>query len=86
MDNVAEQVVAAAKNLGGVATKKLPDAHRVGVLVDVPAAREQEFRHAIAALGGPRSDTGAASPDPAAAASETKSFDISVTESSPPQG
>lgn len=50
---VADQVVAAVKRLGGGATKELPDSDRIGVLVDVPAARESEFRAAMVALGGP---------------------------------
>lgn len=49
LDAVAEQVIAAALRLGGSATKELPSEHRVGVLVDLAASREAEFRAAIGA-------------------------------------
>jgi hypothetical protein len=50
LDAVADNVVALAKRLGGSATKGLPDAHRIGVLVDIPSNRESEFRAAIASI------------------------------------
>ncbi len=52
MNGTAEEVAIAARKVGGSATKELPDAHRVGVLVDVPATRETEFRAALARLSG----------------------------------
>jgi anti-sigma factor RsiW len=79
LNEVADNVAAAAIRLGGSATKELPENHRVGMLVDVPADRESEFRSALAAISGavsaPPAPVTAASP-----ASEKKSFIIYVTE------
>ena len=52
LNAVADQIVAIANGLGGSATKELPDPHRLGVLVDVPASKETEFRRALATLTG----------------------------------
>ena len=52
LDAVADKVVAIVSQLEGSATKGVPDAGRVSVLVDLPAARESEFRVAIASVGG----------------------------------
>lgn len=52
LNSVADQVVAIAQRLGGSATKELPDPHHLGVLVDLPAGREPEFRAALAAMTG----------------------------------
>ena len=49
---IADQVVAVAKRLGGSATKELPDKGRIGVLVDLAANREAEFRSALATMTG----------------------------------
>jgi hypothetical protein len=86
LDAVADQVIAIASRLGGSATKGLPDQGRLSVLVDVPANREQDFRTAIALIGGGP----AASPPPATvtsptqaetpAPSEKKSFVVQITE------
>jgi len=60
---VADQIVALARQLGGSATKGLPDDHGIEVLVDLPANRESEFRAAIASItgAGPESPTPATS-------------------------
>jgi Putative zinc-finger len=55
LDAVADKVVAVVSTLGGSATKGVPDAGHVTILVDVPATREAEFRAAIAAIQGDRS-------------------------------
>jgi hypothetical protein len=52
LDAVADEVVAMVSRFGGSATKGVPDAGRVSILIDVPASREQEFRNAIASIGG----------------------------------
>ena len=49
---VADQVVAVAQRLGGSATKELPDKGRIGVLVDLAASRENEFRSALSVISG----------------------------------
>lgn len=83
LDAVAARVIATAQRLGGSATKELPDNHRVGVLVDLPANRETEFRAAIATMTG-----GApGSPSPAASAAESsakKSFAVQIVEPATP--
>lgn len=83
MNNVADRVVSTAQSMGGSATKELPDEHRIGVLADVPANREGDFRSALAALGG----TAEATPSPgenSPTGSEKKSFIIHVLESPAP--
>jgi hypothetical protein len=74
---MADQVVAIAKRLGGSATKELPDKGRIGVLVDLAANREAEFRAAIATMSG-----GApASPQPNESPGATKkSFVVQIIE------
>jgi len=54
LDAVADKVVAIVSKLGGSATKGVPDAGRLSVLVDLPANREPEFRGSIAAIGNDR--------------------------------
>ncbi len=82
LDRVADQVVATAQRLGGSATKELPDPNRVGVLVDLAANRESEFRAAIATM------TGGVPISPAPAATSTssdkKSFVVQIVEPTPP--
>ena len=80
MNSVADRVVATVQKLGGSATKELPDSDRIGVLVDVPAARESEFRLAMAALRG----TNSAAPlpnDSATTGTDRKSFVVHIVES-----
>ena len=57
LDAVADKVVAIVSELGGSATKGVPDAGRLSILVDLPANQEQEFRTAIASIrdGTPKS-------------------------------
>src|SRR5262249_38089932 len=52
LDAVADRVVAIVSGVGGSATKGVPDAGRLSILVDLPADRESEFRNAIAAIAG----------------------------------
>src|SRR5215471_5082370 len=54
LDAVADKVVAIVSRLGGSATKGVPDAGRLSVLVDLPANRESEFRGSITAIGNDR--------------------------------
>jgi hypothetical protein len=85
LDAVADEVVALARQLGGSATKGLPDNHRIGVLVDLPSNRELEFRASIASIGGakPESSTFAgATPDKTLPSTgEKKSFVVQIVES-----
>jgi hypothetical protein len=83
---VADEVVTIISELGGSATKGVPDAGRLSILVDVPANRESDFRNAIAAIqraGSPESSTPArplepGSPTPATA--KKRSFVVQVVE------
>ena len=52
LDSVADRVVAIVSKLGGSATKGVPDAGRISILVDIPANRESEFRAAVASIQG----------------------------------
>src|ERR1051325_11014656 len=73
LDFVADEVVAAAERAGGSATKGFPDNHRIGLLVDVPANREMEFRTALSKMVG--ATVAAPSPnETASSSSEKKSF------------
>lgn len=81
MNAMADHVVAIAERLGGSATKELPDEHKLGVLVDLAAGREAEFRAAIATLTGAAP---APSASPATADATKKSFVIHIVEASRP--
>ena len=52
LDAIADTVVAIVSDLGGSATKGVPDAGRLSTLVDLPASRESEFRSAVASIDG----------------------------------
>src|SRR5213078_421065 len=83
LDVVANEVVAIVSEFGGSATKGVPDAGRVSILVDLTANRESEFRAAVAAIGGntPRSTPPATATAPAIA--EKKSFVVQIVEPTP---
>jgi anti-sigma factor RsiW len=74
LDAVANEVIAIASRLGGSATKGIPDAGRLSMLVDLPGNQELEFRAAIASIGGN-------SPQPAIPTSEEKkSFLVQIVQ------
>lgn len=74
---IADQIVAIAQRLGGNATKELPDQGRIGVLVDLAAKREGEFRRALATIAGGAPP----SPPPNEPASDAKkSFVVQIVE------
>src|SRR6476620_8375776 len=50
LDSVADRVVGMVSGLGGSATKGVPDAGRISILIDIPANRESEFRAAVASI------------------------------------
>lgn len=79
LDAAANRVVAAAERSGGSATKQLPDTHRIGVLVDLPANGETEFRRSIDAISGVRRDY-PETDESAAPSSEKKSFIVQILE------
>jgi anti-sigma factor RsiW len=83
LDAVADKVVAIVSQLEGSATKGVPDAGRVSVLVDLPAARESEFRAVIASIAGssPRSSDSKITADkPTPVTSDKKSFVVQIAE------
>jgi len=81
---IADKVVAIVSELGGSATKGVPDAGRLSILVDVPANRESEFRSAVASIGGRSPGSSAfaeATADrPIPATGEKKSFVVQIVE------
>jgi len=80
LDAVTDKVVAIVSELGGSATKGVPEGGRLSILVDLPANRESEFRSSIAAIGGNRP---ASTPPATAAPLETtvkKSFVVQIAE------
>jgi hypothetical protein len=86
LDAVANEVAAVSQQLGGSATKGIPEQHRLGLLVDVPANREMEFRAAISAITGGAPSSASPSPNETAApGAEKKSFAVQIIESPLPQ-
>jgi len=79
LDAVADEVVAIASRFGGSAAKGVPDAGRLSILIDIPANREQEFRVAIASIGGNPGSTPPATAT-APAPTEKKSFVVQIVE------
>jgi len=85
-DSIADRVVAIVSELGGSATKGVPDAGRLSILVDLPANRESEFRSAVASIqggGSPESSALTRSPEPGSptpAIGEKKSFVVQIVE------
>jgi hypothetical protein len=84
LDAIADKVVAIISELGGSATKGVPDAGRISLLVDLPANRESEFRSAVASIGGrsPRSSASAEAmaDKPTPATDEKKRFVVQIVE------
>jgi len=81
LDAVANEVVTIAGQLGGSATKGLPDKNRLSILVDLPSNHETGFRAAIASIAGGTQLTPAPSPDESAtSSSEKKSFVVQIVE------
>jgi hypothetical protein len=82
LDAVANEIAAVTRQLGGSATKGIPERHRLGLLVDVPANREAEFRAAISAITGGAPSSASPSPNETAApGAEKKSFAVQIIES-----
>jgi len=85
LDSVAEKMVAIVSELGGSATKGVPDGGRLSILIDVPAIRERDSRNAIASFGGetrgPSNSSAAQEPASSSpATSEKKSFVVQIVE------
>ena len=80
LDVVADEVVAIVSRFGGSATKGVPDAGRISILINLSADRESEFRAAIQSIAGgvPAPTTPATVTTPTA--TEKKSFVVQVIE------
>jgi hypothetical protein len=95
LDAVADKVVAIVSGFGGSATKGVPDAGRLSILVDLAANRESEFRAAVASIqgdGSPESAAPTKPPEPGSsppataspqATAEKKSFVVQIVEGRP---
>jgi hypothetical protein len=81
LDAVANEVVTIAGQLGGSATKGLPDKNHLSVLVDLPSNHESEFHAAIASIAGGTQISPVPAPDATAApSSEKRSFVVQIVE------
>jgi len=80
LDSVADKVVAFVSALGGSATKGVPDAGRLSILVDLPANRESEFRAAIASITKERPKSTTATTEVTPATAEKKNFVVEIIE------
>ena len=84
LNAIADRMVAIVSELGGSATKGVPDAGRLSVLVNVPANRESEFRSAVASIGeekaGSSAPAEATADRPTSATGEKKSFVVQIME------
>jgi len=86
LNAVADEIVTIAGQLGGSATKGLPDKNRVSVLVDLPGNHESEFRAALGAIAGGAPISPVPSPaETVASGSEKKSFVVEIIEALPEQ-
>jgi hypothetical protein len=86
LNAVADKVVAIVSELGGSATKGVPDVGRLSILIDLPASRESKFHVAVASIqrgGSPESPAPAKPPEPGSpipATDEKKSFIVQIVE------
>ena len=76
LSSAADQIVAAASHVGGLATKGLPDDHHITVLADIPSKRVAEFGTEISPFGG-------SLPTPSPATETKTSFVIHIVDASP---
>jgi hypothetical protein len=80
LNAVADEIATIVRQLGGVATKGIPEEHRISLLVELPPNQESEFQQKIAAIVG----TTVASPgpnEPATSEAKSKSFAVEIVES-----
>lgn len=85
LDIVADKVVAFVSELGGSATKGVPDAGRLSVLVDLAANRESEFRAAVASVSKERPGSTTPATEATPATGEKKSFVVQIVETAASQ-
>src|SRR5215475_6575309 len=80
LNAVADEVVAIVSRFGGSATKGVPDAGRLSILVVLPATRESEFRGAIQSITGASPDSAIPATVTTPATTEKKSFVVQIVE------
>jgi hypothetical protein len=80
LDIIADKVVAIVSQLGGSATKGVPDAGRLSVLVDLAANRESEFRAAVASITEERPGSTPPATEATPATGEKKSFVVQIVQ------
>jgi hypothetical protein len=80
LDIVADKVVALVSELGGSATKGVPDAGRLTILVNLAANRESEFRAAVASIAGERPDSTTLATEATPVTGEKKSFVVQIVQ------
>jgi hypothetical protein len=80
LDAVADKVVAIVSKVGGSATKGVPDAGRLSILVDLPANRESEFRAAVASITEERPGSTTSATEATPATGEKKSFVVQIVQ------
>jgi len=86
LNAVANEIVTIARQLGGSATKGLPDKNRVSVLVDLPGNHESEFRATLSSIAGGAPISPVPSPaETVASGPEKKSFVVEIIEALPEQ-
>jgi hypothetical protein len=85
LDAVANEIVTIAGQLGGSATKGLPDKNRVSVLVDLPSNQESEFRAALGSIAGGAPISPVPSPAETVTSGSEKSFVVQIVEASTEQ-
>jgi hypothetical protein len=78
-------VVGIVSKLGGSATKGVPDAGRLSVLVDLAANRESEFRAAVASINGEKPGSTTLVTESTSATGEKKSFVVHIVETAESQ-
>jgi hypothetical protein len=81
LDAVADEIAAIVRQLGGSVTKGIPEQHRIGLLVDVPANQAGAFRRKLAAIAGINPNPPDESPGSGA---DMKNFAVEIVESTAP--
>ena len=83
LDTVADNVVAIVSKFGGSATKGVPDAGRLSILVDLPANQESEFRAALPSITEGRPAPTTLTTEATRTIGGKKSFVVQIVEASP---
>jgi hypothetical protein len=85
LNTIADKVVAFVSELGGSATKGVPDTGRLSILVDIAANRESEFRAGVASITKERPGSTTPATEATPATGEKKSFVVQIVETTASQ-